>query len=355
VKIDFQPVRSLALIVLITMLTVLGGILNPNAATAATYYVATTGNDSNPGTQSKPFRTITKGMKALKAGDVLYVRSGTYEQIYSGAQTIPTGTSWANAPRIAAYPGETVTIPGIGLTASYIKYVIFNGFIIDGKGSTREGVYISKGAHHVRIQNCEIKNASIHGILIPKESGGFNEFISVDIHHNGTRGHYHQGVYISSSNNIVQNSKVHHNAAYGIHIYNSGYSSANNNIVRNNKIYENGTLPGTSYGILLASGKGNIAHNNLIYNNKGGVVIDSTAVDTQLYSNTIYSNAPGYGIAVNPGSTRAVVRDNIVYDNPIRDSGVGTVYYNNDTTNRKLVNGLANSTTAPKALRIVSP
>src|SRR5262249_45232346 len=46
--------------------------------TGNTYYVATNGNDSNPGTISQPFRTIKKGIGILNAGDTLYIRSGTY-------------------------------------------------------------------------------------------------------------------------------------------------------------------------------------------------------------------------------------------------------------------------------------
>src|SRR2546422_751580 len=60
VRTDIQPVRLLTLSVLITMVTILGGILSPSAASAATYYVATTGSDANPGTLAQPFRTIAK-------------------------------------------------------------------------------------------------------------------------------------------------------------------------------------------------------------------------------------------------------------------------------------------------------
>ena len=35
--------------------------LGTSTAQAATYYVATTGSDSNPGTLQQPFRTIVKG------------------------------------------------------------------------------------------------------------------------------------------------------------------------------------------------------------------------------------------------------------------------------------------------------
>ena len=52
--------------------------LHADVVSAATYYVATNGSDSNPGTQSQPFQTVQKGLSVLQAGDTLYLRGGTY-------------------------------------------------------------------------------------------------------------------------------------------------------------------------------------------------------------------------------------------------------------------------------------
>lgn len=48
------------------------------SAQAATYYVATTGSDSNAGTLSAPFKSITKATSVAVSGDTVYVRGGTY-------------------------------------------------------------------------------------------------------------------------------------------------------------------------------------------------------------------------------------------------------------------------------------
>ncbi|NLE33824.1 MAG: DUF1565 domain-containing protein, partial [Bacteroidales bacterium] len=48
------------------------------AAYAQPYYVAATGSDSNSGTLTAPFKTITKAVSVVKAGETIYVRGGTY-------------------------------------------------------------------------------------------------------------------------------------------------------------------------------------------------------------------------------------------------------------------------------------
>jgi hypothetical protein len=47
-------------------------------AQAATYYVAITGNDNNPGTQAQPFRTIAKGIAVVSNNDTILLANGIY-------------------------------------------------------------------------------------------------------------------------------------------------------------------------------------------------------------------------------------------------------------------------------------
>ena len=129
---------------------------------AATYYVATTGNDAvscaNSTNIATPRKTIQQGMNCMAAGDTLYIRAGTYDQgIDSNDQTIPTGTSWTNAPLISAYPGETVTLAlgGINLPANYIQYVQFARLTLDGG---YQNISVGGTAHHVKFTNMEVKN-----------------------------------------------------------------------------------------------------------------------------------------------------------------------------------------------------
>jgi parallel beta-helix repeat protein len=321
------------------MATILGGILSSRAAIAATYYVATTGSDSNPGTQSQPFRTIGKCTSVMGAGDTLYIRSGTYPGINAITMTIPSGTNWSNAPVIAAYPGETVIVGAIGM--HNVRYVIFDGLIADAGDVSGEALYIDAGADHIRVQNGVLKNARIQGVQITRNSGGFNELINLEIHNNGHDPNFEHGVYIWSSNNLVQGCSIHDNAAYGVHIYEGG-GGINNNRIIGNRIFNNGSSSGDSTGLVLSSGDGNIAYNNVIYNNRAGIGI-SRATNTKVYNNTVYNNPGGYaGIEIYQ-SSGTIVRNNIVsVPGTIRDQGINTTLSNNLTTDPKYVNSSAN-------------
>src|SRR5689334_21890644 len=48
------------------------------AARAASYYVATTGLHTNPGTQAQPFKTIQKGINPGMNCDIIQIAAGTY-------------------------------------------------------------------------------------------------------------------------------------------------------------------------------------------------------------------------------------------------------------------------------------
>src|SRR5262249_9054298 len=98
--------------------------------TGNTYYVATNGNDSNPGTISQPFGTIKKGIGILNAGDTLYIRSGTYNEVIDDRfQTVNSGTA-SQRITIAAYPGNCST-PGVIGPGGGCEKVTINGGGID--------------------------------------------------------------------------------------------------------------------------------------------------------------------------------------------------------------------------------
>jgi hypothetical protein len=74
-----------------------------------TYYVATGGSDSNPGTLQRPFRTIQHGLDvATQPGDVVRVRRGTYDE----GITFPASGAPGRPIVLESYSGERPAISG---------------------------------------------------------------------------------------------------------------------------------------------------------------------------------------------------------------------------------------------------
>ncbi len=323
----------------ITMLLLLCGAANVDAAD---YYVSNQGDDANPGTLSSPFRTLARGVSGLKPGDTLLVRAGTYVGS-SQLRHIPSGESWERPVTINAFPGERpVIVPEPRQTVMYItgtQYVVINGLLIDAKGG-HDGIkitYVTGGmqAQHIRIQNCEVKNASNQGLLVAGEG---NEFINLDVHDNGTTG-LHHGIYLSADRNLIDGGKYYRNAGWGVHVY----PKATNTIVRNVRSFDN-----RGAGIGLVWGANNRAYNNLVYGNGSGIHLSGDS--PRCYNNTIYGNR-GEGLSIanaqnGPRGTRkADVRNNIMFRNGsgIRDYavGTGTVLSNNLEDDPRFVDAAA--------------
>jgi len=127
------------------------GLLLLSANSQATiYYVATNGNDSATGTSTNTsFRTPERAITAVNAGDILYVRGGTY-MLTNQVKTAKAGTA-ANYCNMWAYPGE---------------HPYFNASNIPA-GSNR-GIYISKDFWHV--VGIEVGFAPDNGLIVTSGS-----------------------------------------------------------------------------------------------------------------------------------------------------------------------------------------
>src|SRR4030042_2020171 len=74
---EIFPVRhSVAVVTMISLCL----FMNTAIATGSTYYVSTSGSDSNPGTLSQPWKTIQKAANTVTQGDTVNIRGGTYRE-----------------------------------------------------------------------------------------------------------------------------------------------------------------------------------------------------------------------------------------------------------------------------------
>jgi hypothetical protein len=133
------------------------------------FYVSTTGNDANPGTQTAPWRTVQHAADAARAGSTVNLRAGTYEELVTINQS---GNASDGFITLRSYPGETAV-----LDAEHFS------------PSGRQGVLTIHNQSYVRIEGLEIRNfrTAEHrlaplGISV-MGSGSHIELLKNNVHH----------------------------------------------------------------------------------------------------------------------------------------------------------------------------
>jgi hypothetical protein len=324
----------------------------PSWAAGATRYASASGSGLTC-SEGSPCNILT-GIGQTQAGDTLYLRSGTYTSRISHGETVTfnSGTSYANAVTIAAYPGETVTLrPSSGenvlefTTAN--SYIIFDGtpgsdgaprIIVDAvninSGSSPgfgvNGNGIEGQGSNLKFIGLEVKNAPGMGI-----TGSLSFWMQKSrVHHNGDASGPDHGFYIFGNDIIIEDTEIYSNATYGIHQFDSNVPQAkpSRNTYQRLKIYSNGA------GAIIASdGTGNKFINNIVYGNSGtGVQIDYRVINTLVANNTIYNNGHGgiggFGISISADAVTTTVRNNLIVStglNAIADFGSGHTFSHN--------------------------
>lgn len=101
-----------------TIIAFLGIASLATPVTAAELHVATSGNDTNPGTTAAPLRTIQRAAERAQPGDVITVHAGTYRE-----RITPPRGGESEARRIVyqAALGETVEIKGSEVVKGWVK------------------------------------------------------------------------------------------------------------------------------------------------------------------------------------------------------------------------------------------
>jgi len=352
-------------------------MLLPVAASAATYYVAKTGSDSNPGTEAQPWLTITKAANTMVAGDTVYVKAGTYSE-----QVIPanSGTSGSYIT-YSVYPGATVIVDRNGFTyPTYYEgcFTITNkGFIkVTGfqcKNSTNGFGIVTYGANNIEIRNNYTYNTSESGIAVWHGShdiivegneielacndrwqecisvadGSYNvQILNNEVHHSGPGTNGGEGIDVKEGSHdvLVKGNYVHHINRLGL--YCDAWDQATYNVTYDSNVVHDCLY----YGMALACERGQrLDHitimNNVFYDNtNSGICIGDWDAgyphpmdDVKIINNTCYGNGTGsWGTGVwhtNVEATNVVIRNNIFSQNNshgiyFENNCVGTIDHN---------------------------
>lgn len=378
--------KTFALLALAAFITTLA-VAGPNASQAAgTYYVATNGSDSNPGTQAAPWATIQKGANTAAAGDTVSVQPGTYN--------------------------ERVTVSRPGIIFEAVGTVQMKGFTISANNTTVRGFYITGTANdnitgygiYITTSNNLIENNYLYynvrgGVIIQSTYGNASATQNNTVRNNRLERNAMMGVYVSGQNNTVEGNDISKTIQYhpdwtsppgyvdadGIRFFGAGHilrgnyihdisytqpentdphidcfqtwadgshEVAQNVIIEGNFCKEMETLNSGANGqgfMLEGNSSGIVIRNNIIMAYMGINVNPSPGI--QIYNNTIVSgltmpnNPRGIRLANSPN---AIIKNNIVIDagkpghNPYidkdtpsttgLDAGYNLIYYTDGTT-----------------------
>jgi hypothetical protein len=308
----------------------------------ADYYVSPTGDDNNEGSQYSPFLTITKAASVVNAGDLVYVRGGTYHE----KLTITADGTSGDSIIFREYPGESAIIDGeghlpAGSWASLVmiegNYVVFDGFEV--KNSNTGGAYTggagitSTGLHDV-IRKCLVHNTWENGILGQGDytiieycevydAAMFNEGDDEALHSSGlTTCRDPQGDAITTGA-IIRHNKVHDNWGEGLSTFES-----NGTLIEDNECYDN-----SAFDLYVSDAPNTICQRNIVYSVTGGAIkawaglvccdeiLDvPRSVNVIVRNNVIYnSSLVGYAFTNTPGTgaNEAYFENNTLIDSPI--------------------------------------
>lgn len=274
-------------------MAVAGLFLASGAALAENYYVDqshASSSDSNPGTESLPWKTMQRINTApLTAGDTVYVKSGVYYLSSGGTWTTP------------------IVNPPDGVI---VKSLPKHGAILDGsrRSDASQALIGSYNNHNVVIDGFEVRNASTKGVVV---FGANNVQIINNRIHNVT---------LSNGDNTD-----------GIRIEN-----ASGTLVKNNEIFDvrnclNSSASGcgggstvNAAGIKVYFSDNNIFENNEIYNVRNAVYDKNNNTNSHYRKNYIHDCNAAWEFLTGSGSAYPS-RGHRVYENVVRNCS--TVIY----------------------------
>ncbi len=332
------------------------------------YYVNPSGSDSNPGTSTAPFKTFSKAVSVLTAGDTLMV-SGTFTN-----QTLLVNKSGsASAPITIVGNNAVINVQGsknngINISGSYVNV---SGF--DVRNSFEHGVLI--GGKHVRFEN-----SSVHHTVLENGSNGscsgagsWGSAVklvvgaeNVTIRGNTVYENCGEGIAVTRGVNVlVENNTVRDNFSVNIYVDNSPYVTVKNNVISCGNTYlRNG---GRAIGIVLGeesySGWGAQRHHNYVLDNyiegchdgiaswlpevAGGKLKDS------VISGNIVPSGIRRGITINSGNQNVLIENNQIF------GGIYLAYPNGVTLKNNTITSGATSTPSrtptPTSVKTATP
>lgn len=322
-------------------------------------YVATTGSDATSCTNAQnigtPKLTITSAIACMAAGDITYVRTGTYTETIGAI--IPAGVSNSVRTVISAYNDESVTVNlGGGTHGIYIRNkdnITLHGidwdrganaptsngntsnaiklesgvdnFTISGptpvagvykckvRGGGHDGLNVQGVNSNILLENCEITGNGVNELTAPYAHGAYFQRVTgltITGNYFHTNGCYQMQVYPYTQNAVISGNHFKGNpttspCASTVNLANSGHIFERNVLERE--------VPTGGFGLRLQYGTGGtpsnmiVRHNTIVGNWNACIYIASNG-----NANTIQNNIlNGCTTKIDNLGTNTVLVDNL--------------------------------------------
>jgi len=281
---------------------------------AATWYVATNGNDNNPGTLSSPFKNLTAAIEAANPGDVILLRGGNYI-----SQEIRINKSDLH---IKSYPGEWAVITAVTNVEDISACLWYNEPETTGGSLERleivGGYYYAikfetnwdwdnsvpfsqrRGVSNVTVKDCKLHHSGRDGIKLTPACANIS-ILNCEIHHTGSGpgallDFNAEGIdNVNAPNLTVRGCYFHDIATTGIYVKGGG----RNCVIEGNRVEncgEGGIYLGfytdaewfdTDFNPTYFENINGLVFNNLIVNTQHAGIGLWGAKDPQVYNNTV--------------------------------------------------------------------
>ncbi len=289
---------------------------------ANTYYVSATGSDSNSGTASSPWQSLSHAASATPACALILINSGTWT--------------------------STVNLSGSGTSTCHKAFVSQSyagaAFAFTGSNGNGNGIFSLSG-NYVDIVGLDISGNSCTGIM---PSGTYNNLVYNRVHDVAPNASGQASGYCGNGT-----------GGGGIQFPGTGPSSGQHSNVLNNVIWNIGYSGDVwTHGIYIVS-QYHTLQNNIIYNVSGGCIQAYHYPSNDVITNNVLVKCNwGYIVGAQSGyaASNMIFNNNVLAGNVSNDiqecgasycgvaMGSGNTYSNNDTSSTSAGNHLEGGT-----------
>jgi Right handed beta helix region len=310
-----------------------------------TIYVAPGGVSSAPGSSRGVPTTLASANTRVVPGSVVCLEPGTYpisSHLFlarSGSPSAPVYYRSDRGTALIQYTGVTSS-GGLLQTSGHpgwhgTHYVVVQGLTLDGANRMAAGVVVARGAHHITIRNCVVRNMGAGGIWL--NATDYVSALDNVIFHVG----YNQGW----SSGISLWYGGHHRVYGGRMARYDPYAGFHNYIVGNtvSGTYDNSVNHSDGNAIVIDGGgptPATLIADNVFYENGGrGIIVFNSSGSVWVVNNTGYADGLDTRVAGGQapefealGSSNLRWVNNLAYGRRGPEEGSSYTYMNNGST-----------------------